>query len=106
LWFRFSEIYGHQWASQHGDSPTDTWIRGLDDITAEQLGSGLRALLHRAEKWPPNLIEFRNLCKNYDPGGWERQAHKIYEPERRLENKTSKEASQEAGAEFFKGLNI
>tara|TARA_R110000782_G_scaffold125930_1_gene217560 strand:+ start:1564 stop:1884 length:321 start_codon:yes stop_codon:yes gene_type:complete len=106
LWFRFSEIFGHQWASQHGDTPTDTWIRGLDGLTSEQFGVGLRALLDRDDTWPPNLVEFRQLCTGYDAGGWERQAHRIYDPDRRLEDKTSKEAAQQAGEDFFKGLKL
>ena len=99
-------MYGHQWASQQGDQPNDTWIRGLYGLSNEQFGAGLRALLDRADTWPPNLVEFRQLCTDHDAGGWERQAHKIYEPERRLEDKTSKEAAQQAGAEFFRGLRL
>jgi len=104
LWFRFSEIYGHQWASQQGDSPTDTWIRGLEGLSNDQFGVGLRALLDRADTWPPNLVEFRQLCTGYDAGGWERQAHKIHEPERRLEDKTSKEKNKVAGNDVLTNL--
>ena len=104
LWSRFSEMYGHQWGSQQGDEPNDTWIKGLADISNEQLGAGLQALIKRQETWPPNLIEFRQLCLNEDPGQWERQAHKLYEPDRLLEDKTSKEAAHKAGESFFSNL--
>ena len=96
LWSRFNEIYGHQWASQQGDEPNDTWIRGLDGLTNEQFGVGLRALLSRSETWPPNLVEFRQLCTGYDPGAWERQAHKI-DTTLGIEDKTAKERRCEEG---------
>lgn len=78
----------------------------MDGLTSEQFGVGLRALLDRDDTWPPNLVEFRQLCTGYDAGGWERQAHRIYDPDRRLEDKTSKEAAQQAGEDFFKGLKL
>ena len=104
LWQRMNEIYGHQWASQQGDDPNDTWIRGLDGLSNKQFGSGLRALLTRDETWPPNLVEFRQLCTGQDPGAWERQAHRIYEPERRLVDLTAKEAARAAGEETLAEL--
>lgn len=96
LWSRFSEIYGHQWASQQGDEPNDTWVRGLDGLTNQQFGQGLRALLDRRETWPPNLIEFRQLCLGY--GGetdWEHKRLKYFQPDALLERKrTDEEAEQ------------
>lgn len=52
---------------------------------------GLRALLNRTDTWPPNLVEFRQLCTEYDPGSWERQAHKVVDRSTLLEDKTSQE---------------
>lgn len=59
------EIYGHKWSSQYGQSRSamDTWQRGLKDLTRDELGTGLRALLSRADPWPPSLPEFRQLCR-------------------------------------------
>ncbi len=80
-----NEIYGHQWASQQGDTPNDTWIKGCSDLDNKQLGIGLRALLGRGDAWPPSLPEFRQLCaKDYD---WEsKRMHKEYRPERMIED--------------------
>ena len=99
-----AEMYGHQWASQQGDEPNDTWARGLSDVTPEQFGAGLRALLKRAEKWPPNLVEFRQLCTGYDPQAWERRAHKIVDPSTLIEDKTSKEARRAFGLSAIRAL--
>ena len=104
LWQRMAEMYGHQWASQQGDEPNDTWARGLADVTPEQFGAGLRALLKRAEKWPPNLVEFRQLCTGYDPQAWERRAHKIVDTSTLIEDKTAKEVRQALGLSSIRAL--
>jgi len=107
LWSRFSEMYGHQWASQQGDEPNDTWVRGLDGLSNEQFGVGLRALLTRTEIWPPNLVEFRQLCLNQDALNWERKSHQLYKPETLLEDLTAKESREEIGKatiDTLKGL--
>ena len=58
-------IYGHRWTSQYGDcnAAMEIWQKGLSDLTAEELGAGLRAMLNRDDPWPPSLPEFRGLCK-------------------------------------------
>ena len=89
------EIYGHQWASQQGDEPNDTWARGLDGLSPEQFVHGMNALLSRADKWPPNLVEFRQLCTGYDPDAWRHRAERAAPVLPALENKTAKEASLE-----------
>jgi len=104
LWARFCEIYGHQWASQQGDEPNDTWIKGLADITPEQYTAGLQALLTRTETWPPNLIEFRQLCVGHDPNGWRRRAHRLIDPATLLDDKTTKERRREENLEQIKKL--
>lgn len=91
-------MYGHQWSSQQGDEPNDTWCRGLADITPQQFGVGLRALLNRDSGWPPNLVEFRQLCTGHDESAWERQCHKPFRMDRALEDKTSKERRAAANA--------
>lgn len=104
LWIRMSEMYGHQWASQQGDEPNDTWVRGLREVATAQLGVGLRALLERADTWPPNLVEFRQLCLEHDPDSWERQAHKAVDQSAMLENKTAKERRAADGLANIKKL--
>ena len=93
------EMYGHQWASQQGDEPNDTWARGLCDLSEGQFGMGLSALLARGSVWPPSLPEFRQLCTGYDPGGWERKCHRIVDPGSLIENKTAKERRIATGLE-------
>ena len=99
-------MYGHAWTSGQGEVPNDTWIRGLDGLTAANFGRALVACRDSGKTFPPTLPEFRANALGIDETGWERQAHKIYEPERRLEDKTSKEAAHQAGADFFSGLKI
>ncbi|MGY8791879.1 MAG: hypothetical protein ACKVKR_16615 [Pseudomonadales bacterium] len=97
-------MYGHQWASQQGDEPNDTWIRGLDGLSNEQFGTGLRALLGRADTWPPNLIEFRKLCTGYDGHGWARQSHKIIDSTAKIEDLGDKEKRKAEGLERIRNL--
>ena len=104
LWQRMGEIYGHQWASQQGDEPNDTWSMGLADLTPEQYGHGLRSLLNRQDKWPPNLVEFRQLATGYDPQAWERRAQKVVNTNNLIENTTAKERRMAEGLENMRKL--
>lgn len=90
VWERMAEIYGHKWGSQYGDMPSDTWCRGVASLTDRQLARGLSACLERKDVWPPNLAEFRQLCTGDDGVNWERQCHRIYQPDRLLEDATQK----------------
>ena len=104
LWTRFSEIYGHQWASQQGDEPNDTWIRGLAGLSPDEYAVGFNALLKRTDTWPPNLVEFRQLCTQYDPNAWKRKAHRVVDRSQLLENKTAKEARRAQNLENIRKL--
>lgn len=104
LWQRMGEIYGHQWASQQGDEPNDTWCQGLADLTPQQFAVGLRALLDRESAWPPNLVEFRQLCTGRDESAWERQCHKPFRPDRALEDKTGWEKRRAANIDALAKL--
>lgn len=96
------EMYGHSWASQQGDIPNDTWIRGLVDLTPEQFAAGLRACLSRVNPFPPNLPEFRALCTGQDENAWERQCHRVIDPATLLTHKRSKEQTEAALASLRK----
>lgn len=69
LWRRMTDIYGHKWSSQHGEiDHDDTWLRGLQDLTVEQLSYGLTQCAlqepdHNGDTWAPTLPEFRSMCK-------------------------------------------
>ena len=106
LWQRMNEMYGHQWASQQGDEPNDTWAKGLIGITPIQYGVGLRALLTRDDKWPPNLIEFRQLCTGYDPEAWRHRAEKTVDTSHMLEDTTTKEKRAADGLAALKALRL
>ena len=77
-------MYGHQWASQQGDSPNDTWVRGMQDIGPTELTRGLTALLDRGEAWPPSLPEFRGLCRRQ----WREYIHKEWNPNAAIADKS------------------
>lgn len=63
LWIRMTELYGHRWLSQYGETPADTWIRGLADMSTADLGTGIIACVKSGESWPPSLPEFRAYCR-------------------------------------------
>jgi hypothetical protein len=62
LWLRLSEAYGYQLISQYGETMPDSWERLLTGITPEMIKQGLERLATREDKWPPNAVEFRQLC--------------------------------------------
>jgi len=104
LWQRMAEMYGHTWTSQQGEEPNDTWVRGLNGLTAANFGRALVACRDSGKTFPPTLPEFRSSALGIDETGWERQAHKIHEPERRLEDKTSKEKNKVTGNDVLTNL--
>lgn len=68
-------IYGHKWASSYGEEVSETWVRGLADLSGAELAQGLRGCLARSEAtirsgetdWPPTLGEFRILARPSKP---------------------------------------
>ena len=100
-----NEMYGHQWASQQGDEPNDTWIKGLMGVTPSEYAVGLRALLRRIDTWPPNLPEFRQLCTSFDPEGWRHRAERQNNESLAIDKESHKtDAAQEAGRKFFEQM--
>lgn len=63
FWSRMSEAYGHKWVRQFGPEPTETWAAGLGHLTVDQIATGLREVARRGDEWPPNLIQFRGMCR-------------------------------------------
>jgi hypothetical protein len=70
-----AEVFGHRWVSSFGDEPNQSWIDGLADMTPEDLRFGLSALKGWRDEWPPNLLQFRALCRPTIE-----DAHRIYRP--------------------------
>ncbi len=65
---KMEDRYPAQWAANYGPFPRarvmETWAEDLADLTREQLHQGLR--LSRDQVFPPNLAEFRALCRVVD----------------------------------------
>ena len=72
LWRRMTDIFGAQWSSQHGEiDHDDTWLRGLSDLTPQDLSIGLSACAtmppdDNGKFWAPTLPQFRDMCKPKD----------------------------------------
>ena len=81
LWQRLSEIYGYQLVSQFGTTIPESWAKLLTGITPDQIKTGLENLVHRTDNWPPNSIEFRNLClpKKISPDGTNTAAYLTFD---------------------------
>ncbi len=123
LWVLMGEAYGYKWASQFGESPTDTWVGALNGITGEQIAAALRKCSESYPQWPPAAIEFRALCEGRDPRNFDRDGidstyqHKLIERadrERReqiernrhlrLTDQNYEEKNREAGAATLDSL--
>jgi hypothetical protein len=64
---RMCRIYGHKWTSAYGETDDGTWLKGMSDITPEQVAHGLSECLKRQDPWPPTLPEFRAMAKPNTP---------------------------------------
>lgn len=65
LWVLMTEMYGHKWASVHGDKDSGTWGKVLHDINGHQIAVGMQACASRTDdqaEWPPSAPEFRKMC--------------------------------------------
>lgn len=81
------------------------WAYALDDLKPEQIKQGVQNLVHfNKNGFPPSAAEFRDLC--LQSFKWETQAHKPWQPEKRLEDLTSKEKNHEAAAKFFREMDV
>ena len=81
------------------------WVHALRDMDKFELERGVNNLVHREDNhWPPNAEEFADLCRTSFT--WERQCHKEFTPENKLEDLSAKEANKKAGKEFFASLSF
>lgn len=65
MWQRMSDLFGTPWQTNYGgvnDPTIKTWGRGLADFTEDQLARGIKACENWAERFPPNLPQFKQLC--------------------------------------------
>ena len=85
-------------------------------VTPEQIKHGLESLVTRKDTWPPNAVEFRQLCmpSTVSPDGVNSSAylsfndknhpeHEVYGT-KRLENDSYKVRKRKAGNEALKKL--
>jgi hypothetical protein len=112
------EAYGHQFNSQFGEEPTETWERLLTGITPDQIRDGLEKLASRKDTWPPNAQEFRSLClpDKIAPDGHhnssaylsfddpEHPEHEFYGKRKRIESDDYKTRKRKKGNETLSGL--
>ena len=72
-----ADAFGHKWTSSYGLTPNKGWVDGLADMTIDDIKVGLANMKgwHDDEGWPPNLMQFRELCKPRSA-----PAHEIYKP--------------------------
>ena len=63
IWNKMLVTYGSEWSRKFGDQPLDevkgAWADELRGYSVEQIKYGLSMLGER----PPNLIQFKELCK-------------------------------------------
>lgn len=62
---RMEDRYGDQWAAKYGAFPRSrvmrSWAEDLADLSGNELARGIAAC--RDHKFPPNIAEFRALCR-------------------------------------------
>jgi hypothetical protein len=99
-------MFGHTWSRDQGDEPNDTWVRGLADLSAADLGIGLIACRDSGKAFPPGLPEFRAMClPNRGMTAMESASHRQFAPDRLLEDHGAKAAAHEAGEKAFAQIN-
>lgn len=66
LWAHMAGLYGHRWASAYGEDPKGIggreWSLTLEDLSREQIDTGLQACRTSGDEWPPNASLFRAMC--------------------------------------------
>lgn len=105
-WEQIKAFYPGSTAGWDAEPPL-MWAHVLSDLTFEQIGQGVKNLIHHHDSrgrndFPPNAGQFRDLClTNFD---WERQCHKVFETENLLEDKTAHERRCSEGLERIRKI--
>lgn len=66
FWDKMGQMYGAGFVKQYGEVGGEafkTWSLGLNDLADDDLRRGFLCLRTREKDFPPNLNEFRRLCK-------------------------------------------
>lgn len=64
LWTVMLNIFGHQFESSFGTTPSAEWTTILAGITPQMMGAGIERMKNTPKfaEWPPNALAFRALC--------------------------------------------
>jgi len=97
---RLSEYYGS--AFTFGPEPSTTWVFHLQDLTADQIGHGIRNLPRHESSFPPNPGQFRDLCLcDFD---WEHKRIKLIDTSHLIEDTTAKAKQRAEGLQAILAL--
>lgn len=71
IWERFALVYGHTRTAPMFDGADIAevkafWAHQLSGFSGATIGAALRALVDRADSWPPTLPEFVQLCRQFN----------------------------------------
>ena len=93
MWKRLSRIFGYAFTRQFGEMDDGTWAAGLRDLTEQEIATGLEACLKWEGDFPPNVGQFRALCRPAKPN---RENAGMYHcpPSRQLTKQLSDEERQ------------
>jgi hypothetical protein len=58
-----ADIYGSQWISSHGETPTPMWAEMIGELTDEQVRRGIEGCKRNDSPFPPSLGQFRSWTK-------------------------------------------
>lgn len=61
LFDRFARLYGSKFVTPDRDG----WVAELADFRLEAIAYALKEVEKKYTEWPPALIEFKALCRNY-----------------------------------------
>lgn len=81
-----AETFGHTWFHNYGETPNSAWVDGLSDFTVDDIRFGLEALKTWKRDYPPNLIQFRGLCRPVVEEA-HKFVHRLPEPEENREKR-------------------
>jgi len=62
-WKRLAKMFGYSFTRQFGVADDGTWARGLRGYSEQEIARGLEACLRWHRDFPPNLSQFKQLCR-------------------------------------------
>lgn len=100
VWKQIKSAYPGPTANWDAEPPM-IWAYAIEGLTPDQLANGVRNLARRAEEFPPNAGQFRDLClTDFD---WEHKRLK-YVPPIGIEDQTAKAKRTASGLDAIRAL--